>query len=403
MIPIQEAITLILQQARSFGLEEVNLEASLGRVMGETLYADRPYPPFNRSAMDGYAIIAADLITKNLNCLELIEEVMAGQTAQKKLQSGQCIKIMTGAPVPDEADTVIRVEDTSLDDRKVIFHLQAKDIKRGQNIAKKGEDLQREDPIFEEGQMIESAEMVALAVTGKTRIQVKKRPEIAVISTGDEIVQPGEAVLPHQIRNSNKFAIQAFLDTYHIPITFAALTKDNIPDLQKVLSQALKYDIIIVSGGVSMGDADLVPEVLTSLGVKKVFHKVKIKPGKPLWFGATPSGGAVFALPGNPVSCQFACKLFIEPYLRKCFGLPRLEPMLLPFNGTRKKKSKLDEFFPCQITQAHSMTAITPILFNGSGDIKATLNSNGIAHHPADTETIHNGDLIHFSPWISLS
>jgi molybdopterin molybdotransferase len=155
----------------------------------------------------------------------------------------------------------------------------------------------------------------------------------------------------------------------------------------------------VLSGGVSKGDADYVPEVLHALGVKQIFHRIQIKPGAPLWFGVLPNGGVVFGLPGNPVSVQVACRLFIEPYLRTCFGIKLREPVILPFQGTKLKKTKFDEYFPCKIATDSTFSGLVPLRNNSSGDIAATLGSDGIALHPHDTEELAEGMPVKFYFW----
>ncbi|QHT70695.1 molybdopterin molybdotransferase MoeA [Rhodocytophaga rosea] len=397
MLSIQEAVNLIIAQATSFGIEQVSLDDALGRVLAENIYADRDYPPFNRATMDGYALQSTAFSEYNPDGFSLIEHLFAGSIAQKEVVAGTCIKIMTGAPVPAGADAVIRVEDSRREGDKVYFNTN--NMKPWLNIARQGEDARQGNLIIPKDQLITTQIVSGLAVTGKAQVQVAKTPDVAVLSTGNEVRQVGMEVLPHQIRDSNTFAIRYFLKKFHIHSPASHLVADNKQDLKTTLQQHLNADIIILSGGVSKGDADYVPEVLASLGVQQVFHRVKIKPGAPLWFGKLPAGGVVFGLPGNPVSVQVGCKVFIESYLRTCFNLPQQQPLILPFLVSKNKKTPFDEYFPATILTKNAISGIAPTPYNSSGDVAATLNSDGIALHPESIDALTENTPVQFLYW----
>jgi len=215
----------------------------------------------------------------------------------------------------------------------------------------------------------------------------------------NEIVPVDSSILPHQIRDSNSYALKSFLRQYAINNVSAIHVTDDKNKLQDAIKNLLNTNILIISGGVSKGDADHIPEVLQSLGVKEIFHRVKIKPGAPLWFGVMPGGGVVFGLPGNPVSVQVAFKVFIEPFIRKCFEMETIQPMYLPLFNDKKKKTKLDEYFPCKFSVKNNTTGITSIKMNGSGDIIATLGSDGIALHSENMEEIKENTVLEFYKW----
>jgi molybdopterin molybdotransferase len=397
MINVKAAISLILGEARDFGPEEIFIENSYGRVLYEDIRADRDYPPFNRSAMDGFALRYADLAV----CREftIIEEVHAGSVAEKKISAGTCIKIMTGAPVPEEADLVIKVEDAVIHSNKVTFNNT--DLKAWANISKKGEDTIKGETILKKGQICSPNVISVLAVLGKEMVSVFRLPEIAIISTGNEVVNLGATTLPHQIRDSNSYALKAFLMNYGIKVNTYLLVKDEKEGIRKALESVIHNDIVIISGGVSMGDADFVPEALTACKVTNIFHKVAIKPGKPLWFGRTANKGVVFGLPGNPMSCQVAFKVFIEPYLRKCFTMDPHKILLLPLCGHKKKKTKFHEYFPCNIITTDGKSELQPVKINGSGDVLSTINSHGLGLHPSEAEDLKNGETVSFIYWNS--
>ncbi len=397
MHSISEALDLIKACAKSFGVEDVSIHDAHNRVLAENVYADRDYPPFNRSAMDGYAVLSSDFKDKKIHELKLIERLHAGHVAKEKVISDTCIKIMTGAPVPEGADAVIRVEDTIEKNGLVGFKVDY--VWSLQNIASQAEDAIKGDLIIKKDVVLDATTLPVLAVVGKSTVKVHKLPEIVVASTGNEIVAVEDKIKPHQIRDSNSYSLKSFFRQYCISSITSIKVADDKVKLKESLKNFLKADILILSGGVSKGDADYVPEVLTSLGVVEVFHRVKIKPGNPLWFGRTPSGGVVFGLPGNPVAVQIACKVFIEPYLRGCFNMEVIQPMFLPLFLEKMKKTKFDEYFPCKIINKNRTTGVVPTRMNGSGDIAATLGSDGIAIHPADTDKLSENSVVEFYLW----
>lgn len=396
MTSIPQALDSILSFAKSFGTEKVSIHDAFNRVLAEDIYADRDYPPFNRSAMDGYAVLASDL-TKPETELKLIERLLAGGLATQKVVSGTCIKIMTGAPVPEGADAVVRVEDTTEKNNSVTFNVTG--VKKKQNIATQAEDAHKGDLILKKDVVLSAMEISVLAVTGKSKVLVYTLPEISIVSTGNEIVPVDSAILPHQIRDSNSYALKSFLKTYSITSVNTVHVADDKIKLTETIKNNLNKDMLILSGGVSKGDADYVPEVLNSLGVKEIFHRVRIKPGAPLWFGLMPSGGVVFGLPGNPVSVQVAFKVFIEPFIRRCFNMEEIQPIYFPLFNDKLKKTKFTEYFPVKLTNKNNVSGVVSTKMNGSGDISATLGSNGIAVHREEIETIKENDIVQFYFW----
>ncbi len=389
MLNFREAQKIIIAHARSFGKEKVSIEHALGRVLAEPISADRDYPPFNRVAMDGFAIRLGDF-EKGIREFQIVETVYAGQVASNNISSGQCYKIMTGAPLPASADVVIRREDTEEKGESVIIHSST--LRPFQNIACQGEDVRAGEQVIDLSVRIKPAVITALASLGISEVAVEKLPNVALFTTGDEVVPVHQTVLPYQIRNSNAHLLKSLLRQWGITPVQTAHIPDQEEELLQALTRSLSCDIVIMSGGVSAGDADYVPKVLETVGIKKLFHKVAIKPGKPIWCGIMPNGGIVFALPGNPLSCHVTFKLFIETYLIRSFGLKDARELRLPFSGQRRKKTPLDEFFPVQF-QAAPFTAV-PLSFNGSGDILAALHADAFALQPAEQMELGEGDII---------
>ena len=397
MIFIEEALQIIIDNAQKFEIETVPLHLALGRVLAENIYADRDYPPFNRSAMDGYACRAEDV--GRINFFTNIEVIYAGQFPQNRITEGTCAKIMTGAPVPNGANAVIRIEDCdslNFSSNQVKFNL--KEAKDGLNIATQGQDCIAGSKIIEMSSKISTAVYSTLAALGKHEVDVYTIPKVVVLSTGNEIKPIGETIEPFQIRDSNSYSIESFFYKYQIPLFARHLIGDELSDIESYINNYSHVDILILSGGVSMGDADYVPKALAKCGITCLFHKVQIKPGKPIWFGITKNQKAVFALPGNPFSVQIALKLFIETYLSACYGLLTDSHLKLPLLKLKHKKTKFDEFFPCKLTDV-GQTGLVPVQFNGSGDISAMLDTDGFARHHRDTDHLEYGEILDFIFW----
>ncbi|MBL0357355.1 MAG: molybdopterin molybdotransferase MoeA [Chitinophagaceae bacterium] len=389
MTSLQEAQQLVIQQAHSFGEEKVLLDDAVGRVLAEQVIADRDYPPFNRATMDGIAINHTDWVN-GIHEFELLEIIYAGNISAKKLGKGQCYKIMTGAAVPLSADTVIRKED--IEENKSRLAIRSNEIKAGQNIAAKGSDIQKRTTIIKTSQLITPGSITTLASLGFASVEVKRLPSVAIITTGDEVVDIDAAVNEVQIRNSNAHLLKALLQQWKIKPSICEHIKDNADILLAAVAKQLHNDIIILSGAVSAGDADFVPEVLIKAGAKKIFHKAAIRPGKPIWFGKFENGATVFALPGNPFSTFVTFKLFLEHFLLACFGLPPAKIFHIPFIGNRIKKTNLDEFFP--VVLSGNPTVAEAIPFNTSGDITAVMNAAALAMQPVERPAIKDGEII---------
>lgn len=389
MLTYKQAQQTITSLSRSFGTESVALDDADGRVLAEDVSADRDYPPFNRATMDGYAINTNDW-ESGTRQFKVQQVIYAGQTGDNDLQTGTCYKIMTGAPVPSSANAVIRREDAAQVDDTVTFSLEA--VKPYQSIARQGEDIKAGEEILKAYTICTPAVTSLLATLGKSKVQVQGLPKVALFTTGDEIVDASAEIKPNQIRNSNQYLLKSLLKKWLIKPHACSHVIDDKEHLKTALGNVLHFDIIITCGGVSAGDADYLPEVLEGLGVKKLFHKLSIRPGKPIWCGQLLNGGLVFALPGNPFSCMVTFKLFIESYLSVCFGLGMPKVLQLPFSGKRKCSSGFDEFFPVSISGRPS--ALQPIQINTSGDIRLGLNADALAFHPADVDELGEGDLV---------
>ncbi len=390
MISLNEAQELILQKANSFGIETVPLDNSLARVLAEDILAERDYPPFNRSVMDGIAVKFADL-QNGINQFKLIEIVFAGDKNTFNIKPGECYKIMTGAAVPKDANVVIRREDI-LEEEVGYFKINTTDFKLFQNIALKGQDLKNGEVALKKGCLIKAATIGLLASLGKAKIEVQKLPKINIITTGNEVIDIKELVSSFQIYNSNLHLLKALLKENLIISNRNTHVSDNELALENAIKGNLDTDILILTGGVSAGDADYVPDILKKIGIEKLLHKVAIKPGKPVWCGQLNHKLMVFALPGNPFSCLVTFKLFVELYIKASLGVNIIGFSKLPLEFERTKNSSLDEFFPVLANSS----ILKSISINGSGDVRLGSEANGLAQHPANQKQIEKGELVSY-------
>ena len=401
MISYTEAQKIVTARAHSFGKETIELEFAYGRVLSEQILADRDYPPFDRSTMDGYAILHADF-ENGIRHYRIMETIHAGEAGTIRIGSGECTKIMTGAPVPAGADAVIRREEA--EERAHAIDVLSENCRPFQNMARKGEDMRAGDTAINANCICGSAVMGLLASIGKKELAVARLPRVALCTTGNEVLQVEDPVSDIQIRNTNRWIIQSLLKKWDVnPDSYIHLPDDRaimLDELGKLLQgssrQSPAADLIILSGGVSAGDADHTPGVLEQLGVKQLFHRLAIKPGKPVWCGAAPGGTMVFALPGNPFSCMVTFMLLVDHYLHACFGLASPVPLGFPLGVPRKKRTVLDEFFPCRI--AGNPAVLEPVAINGSGDMRLGFQANVLALHPAALDDLPAGTQLSCYP-----
>jgi molybdopterin molybdotransferase len=386
-----EAQDILVNEARSFGTEQVQLAHAFGRVLCEKIVADRDYPPFNRAAMDGYALRYED-VEKGLRSFVIKETIFAGHASTVAIGPGECYKIMTGAATPHHANFIIRREDTKEEGQQV--SILTSTFKPLQNIAQRGEDLKQGEVIIDRPVIASPSVISLLAAIGKQTVRVEKLPSVAIVTTGNEVKRMDEQVSEVEIRNSNAWLLQSLLHKQGVQHLSMLHMADDPVQLQHAFSHALQFDMVISCGGVSAGDADFVPDAMAALGVQKLFHKLMIRPGKPIWCGKTATGKMVFALPGNPFSCMVTFTLFVLGYLNACYGLPAPPVLSMTIKDERVKKTYLDEFFPVKIIPGTNSVEILP--FNGSGDIRAALFADGIARHPREKTILSPGEQIEY-------
>jgi len=389
MITVQEAHQIIESKIRDFGVEQVLLRQSFGRVLRENIYTDRPLPPYHRVTMDGIAIQFEQF--KNGKRSFTIEAVAAAGSAQQSLETdGQCMEVMTGAVLPKGLDTVIRYEDLTIENG--IATIVIDQLTKAQNIHFKGEDRNVKDLVVPEGTIIGQAEIGIGASVGYHKVWVSQNPSCAIVSTGDELVDIDVVPLAHQIRRSNVYMIAASLEKFGIDGTIKHITDDYELLKNEISSLLDKHDFIILSGGVSKGKFDFLPQVLEELEVQKLFHRISQRPGKPFWFGESKNGTLVFALPGNPVSSFMCNHNYIQPWLKRSLQTIDLDTEYAAISKDIHFKPQLTYYPIVSLShQTNGQLIAKPVNNNGSGDFASLTNGDGFLELPKGENTYFCG------------
>ncbi len=393
MLRVDQATAIVLEHTRDFDAELVPIEQAAGRVLAEPLIADRDFPPFNRVTMDGIAI-DYQFYKQGIRHFNIADMQAAGMPPLQ-LPPQQCLEVMTGAVLPQGANTVIRYEDIRIVDD--VAYLETQNIEAGQNIHRQGSDRRQGEILIAPPRIVGPAEIGVAATIGKVALQVKKLPQVAIISTGDEIVDSSTTPLPHQIRSSNAHTLHALLGQWGIDAARLHLADDRQTTIQGLQDALIRYDVLLLSGGVSMGKLDYVPEALSTLGVTKLFHKVQQRPGKPFWFGQAENGATIFALPGNPVSAFLCALIYVQPWLRRCFGLSPMTAQAAVLREDVVFKPDLTYFLQVrmQINDAGQMLAM-PLAGGGSGDLANLTQANGFLELPIGQDLYKKGSIFKY-------
>lgn len=389
MITVEQATDIILQTARDFGIESIPLDEAIGRTLRENLYADRDFPPFHRVTMDGIAI-RHEAFQAGQRSFP-IEGVAAAGGAQMQLQSPQhCLEAMTGAVLPSGADTVIRYEDLEIAEGQA--RVMIEEIGWGQNVHKQGEDRLEGSLVVPVGIKLSPAEIGVAATVGKAHLLVSRLPKTVIISTGDELVEVAETPLPHQIRRSNEHRLRATLARFGIAADTLHL-RDDLEEVRQELAAVLgKYEVVILSGGVSEGKFDYLPQAMADLKVEKLFHKIKQRPGKPFWFGQAPSGAIVFALPGNPVSSFMCTQRYFIPWLERCLGLPAKQYPGAVLQQQVVFKPDLTYFMQVKVAYDEQGRILAiPSEGHGSGDLANLVDADAFLQLPLGRDVFEPG------------
>ena len=376
-LPFAEARSVVAEQMARLAAvpsaETVSLEDALGRVLAAEIRADRDYPPFNRSARDGFAVAASDVADTPAR-LRVIGQTRAGERSRFSLQPGEAVEIMTGAPGPEGADAVVMWEYSQRDGDWVTLE---SGVPAGKNLIYRGSETEADSVVLRPGKPIDYPQVALLASTGHTHVEVYRRPSIAILSTGDEVVELDREPEPFQIRNSNASSLAAQVSRLGGDPRIMPIAPDQLGRTRELVEQGLQSDLLLLSGGVSMGKFDYVEQVLADLGAEFFFTQVKIQPGKPLVFGQVGSV-PVFGLPGNPISTMVTFEVFASIAVHRLAGRPH---SLLPFFKARlrsdfKHKPVLTRFLPARVEGEHGEATVDPVEWQGSGDLVALARSN---------------------------
>jgi molybdopterin molybdotransferase len=402
MISVNQALQNVLNSSLDFGVEEIPFLKSLGRILKEEIFADRDFPSFNRVSMDGI-VINYTSFKKGQRSFK-IEGIQAAGSAQITLQNAEnCIEVMTGAVSPNNANTVVRYEDVTIDNGIATINLDA--INEGQNIHTKGKDGKSGDLLIQKNTKISAAEIGVLATVGKSFVKVARQPKVMIVSTGDELVGVDQNPLAHQIRRSNVFTLVSLLERVHIFSESTHITDDKPILKSKIATYLKEYDVLLFSGAVSKGKYDFLPEVFEELGIEKLFHKVAQRPGKPFWFGRETSvikndfslnthenNTIVFGFPGNPISTFVNCLAYFYPWYYKSVGLEVREEMAILAEDV-KFKANLAYFLQVKLETKKGQLIAFPILGNGSGDLASLVNTDAFIQLPDNKSEFKKGEV----------
>jgi len=389
MKTVEEITQIILSNARDYGVESLPLGQSVGRVLAEDFVADRDFPPFDRVNYDGIAIRFEDY-EKGQRTFPIIGMQAAGAPQTAAEAEGNCVEIMTGAILTLGFDTIVQYEWLVIQDGKATIQ-EGHQLNKNRHIHRKGTDRKQGEIITTSGKIITAAEINIAATIGKNEILVKKLPTVVILSTGDELVDVSETPEPHQIRRSNVFAIAASLGKLGVWVDIL-----HIDDSKEEISAKLElcladYDVLVLSGGVSKGKFDYIPEVLDELGVEKLFHQVAQRPGKPFWFGKT-ERNIIFALPGNPVSTFVGTIRYVLPWMRQNLGINAMSTQYARLEEEFQFDKPMQYFLPVKITtHQDGVTWALPQKGNGSGDLANLTNMDGFVELPMGQDTFPKG------------
>lgn len=399
MIEVDQALRLLLDEAGPLGHVEVALGEAAGLVLAEHVSADRDFPPTDRAAMDGFAVRAVDLGAAE-ETMEIIGEIRAGQpVGHLSVGRGQAVRIMTGAIVPPGADAVVPVEHVLEDRTAGRVRLHDTPVP-GAHIRRRGAELRFGEGVLEPGTPIHAPEIAALAAVGRARVRVFRPPRVHVLTTGDEVIEPERSPAEHQVRNSNAPALLALLGELGLTGRFLGIAPDERAGLDRVLGEALTGDVLLISGGVSAGEYDLVGRALADAGLRLLFHGVAVRPGKPILAGRR-GGCLVLGLPGNPVSTYATFALFVAPALRRMMGFRRWENLELEAVLTEPLRGKPGRrtYHLARVAIVDGRLTAQPIRHAGSGDVLALARANGFLVTPREGADLVAGSRVPALLW----
>jgi len=400
VLETKEALDVILGKTSRLGVERVSLLDALGRVLAEDIHAARQQPPWDNSAMDGYAVRAADVqgaTPESPVRLRVVEEILAGDLPRRRIGSGEASRIMTGAPIPEGADAVVRVEDTDRGGDDVVLVRRA--VKSGRDIRRAGEDQEVGDLLVPAGKSLRPGEIGVIAGAPRSFVTVYRRPVVAVIATGDELAEPDTAPGPSRIVNTSSYSIAAMVQDAGARPVVLPIARDDRGSLEAAFAEALRADVVVSVGGVSMGERDLVRAALEAQGVSMHFWKVRVTPGKPLAFG-TAGSRLVFGLPGNPVSCMVSFELFVRPALLKLAGHRRIFRRALQATLTEgiPKRKDHTHYLRVRLEREGGGWKACSVGPQGSGILRSMTLADGLAVGPREALALEAGAQVWVLP-----
>jgi molybdopterin molybdotransferase len=404
MLTVEQALSHVMEWAKPLPPRRCRLADALGLLLAEDVDADRDSPPFDKSLVDGFAVNSADVSGRD-GWLTVGEEITAGHVPTRPLARGEAAPIMTGAPLPDGADAVIMIEDSRRrDDGSVSF--PGATIAPGRNRMSRGQEMRAGDRLLASGTLLKPVDLGVLASVGRAQVQVVPGARVLLQPTGDELVEPDEVPGPGQIRNSNTTMLAALASEYASSAEALPIARDEPGPLSSAIERGLTGDVLLITGGVSAGSRDLVPSTLEALGVKRVFHKVRLKPGKPLWFGVGPArssgpGCLVFGLPGNPVSGLVGFLLFVRPALRAlrgCTDAVSMDTTKARLSSAFAHRGDRPTYHPSRVDfmdrGSKGLPTVEPLRWAGSSDLRAVAQANGFALFPAGDREHAKGEVV---------
>lgn len=394
MITVEEADRIVLSQQTDYGHEVIPFTESLGRVLAEDIRADRDFPPYDRVTMDGIAIRYAAL-EKGIRSFRRVAVQAAGDVPKEIEQDDECIEIMTGAALPASVDTVIRYEDLDMKNGTAILVVAAAVAR--QNVHFRGSDRKQSEVVVPGNQGITPAIINMAAACGRSELLVKKHPRIGIVSSGNELVDVKDTPTPFQVRRSNSYAVMAVLQQFRIKADFLQIQDDPAHTREQLGACIGKYDVLIISGAISAGKFDYVPDTLEALSVSKLFHRVKQRPGAPFWFGRHEQGMLVFALPGNPVSTFMCLHRYFLPWFQSSMNL-KVEKQYAMLAEDFTFKPQLQYFLQVRLQVNEEGTWLaTPSAGNGSGDFTNLVDMDAFMELPMDRNNFTKGEV--FRVW----
>jgi molybdopterin molybdotransferase len=391
---VHEAQALVLEQTSPLPPDRIALTpATLGLVLAEDVVSDLDMPPHDKAMMDGYAVRAADL-PDGTGVLAVIEEVTAGQVPRVPVSPGQATRIMTGAPIPEGADAVVQIERTRPAGGGRV-QIEDRPVKAGLNVLARAREMRKGDTVLTAGAVLRPQELGILATVGRTAVHVYPAPRVAVLSTGDEVVEADTVPAPGQIRNGNGPMLLAQVQRGGGVPRYLGIARDRLENLRPLVSRGLEADVLVLSGGVSAGKLDLVPGVLRDAGVQAHFHKVEMKPGKPVFFG-TRDATLVFGLPGNPVSALVCFELFVRPALRKLRGFDDPGPPMVSAVLAEEYAYRTDRptYHPAQLEMGEDGWRVRAVPWFGSPDLRGLAMANAFVVLPAGDHRYQAGQQL---------